>query len=142
MSERQIDSEFDLACNPTETPPPKDWGDMPRYLGEESDRRFEETRLRHEQLVNPNGLNLRDLLEGSIDEAGRLMVLSNQFGAYREEGMPLQDIRRLYLYAAKGLIDPVKVKRAADRALLLEKYPDIEARFENAANPAKTDRSG
>ena len=38
--EKEIDSEFDLACNPTETPPPKDWGDVPRYLGEESDRRL------------------------------------------------------------------------------------------------------
>ena len=136
MSERQIDSEFDAACGPTETPPPKDWGDVSRYLGEESDRRFEETRLCHERLVNLNGLNLRDMLEGSIDEAGRLMVLSNQFGAYREEGMPLQDIRRLYLYAARGLIDPARVERAVDRALLQEKYPDVEARFEKAANPA------
>ncbi len=97
MSERQIDSEFDTASGLTETPPPKDWGDVSRYLAEESDRSFEETQLRHEQLVNPNGLNLRDMLEGSIDDTGRLMVLSNQFGAYRDEGMSLQDIRRLFL---------------------------------------------
>lgn len=136
MSERQIDSEFDAASGLTETPPLKDWGDVSRYLAEESDRRFEETRLCHERLVNPNGLNLRDMLEGSIDDTGRLMVLSNQFGAYREEGMPPQDIRRLYLYAARGLIDPAKVERSIDRALLQEKYPDVDARFEKAANPA------
>jgi len=136
MSERQIDSEFDTASGLTGTPPPKDWGDVSRYLAEESDRRFEETRLCHERLVNPNGLNLRDMLEGSIDDAGRLVVLSNQFGGYREEGMPLQDIQRLFLYAARGLIDPARVERAIDRALLQEKYSDVEARFEKAANPA------
>ena len=136
MAARQLDAEFDAASGRPEPPPPQDWGDVSRYLAEESDRRFEETRLCHERLVNPNGLNLRDMLEGSIDDTGRLMVLSNQFGAYREEGMPPQDIRRLYLYAARGLIDPAKVERSIDRALLQEKYPDVDARFEKAANPA------
>ncbi len=137
MSERQIDSEFDVVSGLTETPPPKDWGDVSRYLAEESDRGFEEGQLRHERLVNPNGLNLRDMLEGSADDAGRLVVLSSMFGAYDGEGMPPQDIRRLFLHAAKGLIDPVKVERAIDRALLLKKYPDTEARFEKVANPKR-----
>lgn len=136
MSERQIDSEFDVVSGLTETPPPKDWGDVSRYLAEESDRGFEEAQLRHERLVNPNGLSLRDMLEGSPDEAGRLLVLSSMYGAYDGEGMPPQDIRRLFLHAAKGLIDPARVERAVDRALLQEKHPDIEARFEKAANPA------
>jgi KaiC/GvpD/RAD55 family RecA-like ATPase len=109
---------------------PQSWDDVPRFLAEYGDSRFEMDYALHDKSIAPNGLNLREMLECFNGSEGRAGLISRMYPIYvKGHGLGLEKAERYIKYSARGLLSPEMVTRAIDKAVLDAADPAYDRKF-------------